>query len=165
MATEKNNSNSLLKQAMRPLNRPSHIALGIALGMLVGVIPKFSILPWVFGLFAMLLPVNLLAFLLTAIAVSFFGASLDPYFHRLGYWLLTDTQTQTFWQALTQWRFFVWLQMHNTVVTGSTAAGLIALVPVYIVTRVITAMLAPAARRLALHPISRWLLSSPELAH
>ena len=165
MTTAKNNSKRLLKQAMRPLNRPKHIALGVALGVLVGVVPKFSILPWVFGLFALLLPVNLLAFFLTAIAVSFFGVALDPYFHRLGYWLLTDAQTQTFWKELTQWRYFVWLQMNNTVVTGSTAAGLLALIPVYVFTRFITAITAPIMRRLAHHPVSRWLLSSPELAH
>jgi uncharacterized protein (TIGR03546 family) len=135
--------NGLLRRAFQPLNSPSSIALAIMIGILVGVIPKFSLLPWVIGIVAMLLPLNLVAFVLTVAVFSFVGPMLDPWFHKVGYMVLTDPSLKGIWESMAQSETFVWWQLNNTVVTGSLVASLIALLPGYFICKAVVVAVKP----------------------
>ncbi len=117
------------------------------MGIVVGVVPKFSILPWVIGIFAMLLPLNLVAFFISIVVFSFAGPLLDPWFHQVGYSVLTDPSLRDFWESLAQSEAFVWLQLDNTVVTGSVVAWLVAFLPGYFVCKALVLIIRPTWNR------------------
>jgi len=142
------NSTGLLRRAFQPLNSPSNIALAIMMGIVVGVIPKFSLLPWVIGVIAMLLPLNLVAFIVTVAVFSFAGPLLDPWFHQIGYTVLTDPMLQEFWESMAQSETFVWLQLNNTVVTGSVFTWLVVLLPGYFICKVLVFAFGPTWNRM-----------------
>lgn len=118
------------------------------MGIVVGVIPKFSVLPWVIGIIAMLLPLNLVAFVITAAVFSFAGPLLDPWFHEIGYTVLTDPSQRGFWESMAQSETFIWLQLNNTVVTGSFVAWLVALLPGYFICKVLVLAIRPFWNRI-----------------
>lgn len=118
------------------------------MGIVVGVIPKFSVLPWVIGIIAMLLPLNLVAFVVTATVLSFAGPLLDPWFHEIGYTVLTDPSQRGFWESMAQSEAFIWLQLNNTVVTGSFVAWLVALLPGYFICKALVLAIRPFWNRI-----------------
>ena len=147
MCIRDRNRNGLLRRAFQPLNSPSSIALAIMMGIVVGVIPKFSLLPWVIGIIAMLLPLNLVALVVTVAVFSFAGPLLDPWFHEIGYTVLTDPSLEGFWESMAQSETFIWLQLNNTVVTGSLVAWLVALLPGYFICKAIVLAIKPVWNR------------------
>ncbi len=148
MATKEHSSQSLLKRAFQPLNSPGSMALAIVMGILVGALPKFSVLPWVVGAVAMLLPLNLVTFILTVAVCTFAAALLDPWFHQVGYFLLTEPSLQGTWRYLAQTEAFVWLQLNNTVVVGCLLVWGMAALPMYFVFKSIVSILQPGVRRM-----------------
>lgn len=118
------------------------------MGIVVGVIPKFSLLPWVIGIIAMLLPLNLVALVVTFGVLSFAGPLLDPWFHEIGYTVLTDPSLKGFWESMAQSDTFIWLQLNNTVVTGSLVASLVALLPGYFICKSFVVAIKPVWNRI-----------------
>ena len=117
------------------------------LGIVVGMIPKFSLLPWVIGIIAMLLPLNLVTLVITVVVCSLAGPLLDPLFHEIGYSVLTDPSLQRFWESMAQSDSFVWFQLNNTVVTGSLVASLVALLPGYFICKALVVAIKPVWNR------------------
>ncbi len=103
------------------------------MGVVIGVLPKFSIVPWVIGLVAMLLPLNLVTLILTVVICSFVGPLLDPLLHQVGYQVLTEPSLQGFWKSMALSDTFIWLQLNNTVVAGSVVVWLATLLPGFFV--------------------------------
>lgn len=132
-----------LRGALAPLNQPRHYALGIVVGLLIGVVPKFSIIPWVALLVGMLLPTNLSAMIVSAVAFTFLGPLFDAQSHRLGAYLLTDESLTSFWLSVLSYRYSIWLQLHNSVVLGSTVIALAAMLPLYLFSKQASAFLKP----------------------
>ncbi len=96
----------------------------------------------------MLLPVNLVALVVTVIVFSFAGPLLDPLFHQIGYSVLTDSALRGFWESTARSETFVWLQLDNTVVTGSVVAWLIALLPGYFICKALVLLIRPTWNRI-----------------
>ena len=132
-----------LRGALKPLNQPRHYALGIVVGMLIGVVPKFSIIPWVALLVGMLLPTNLSAMILAAVAFTFLGPLFDSQSHRLGAYLLTDESLTSFWHSLFSHKYSNWLQLNNSVVLGSTLIAAAAILPLYFIAKRVSFYLKP----------------------
>lgn len=137
----------LYRRAFQPLNAPRHIALGVALGAVVGVIPKFSVIPWVLGVCALLLPVNLISFVGFAVLGSLVGHVFDPWFHEVGHRTLVDPVLQDFWQWIVTTDFFAWSKLNNTVVAGSSVLGLALVLPGYFVLRSLITAVFPLLNR------------------
>jgi len=151
-----------LRGALQPLNQPRHYALGIVVGMVVGLVPKFSIIPWAVLLLGMLLPTNLLAMIIAAIVFSFLGPLLDGQSHRLGAALLTDESLSSFWHSLLSLRYSNWLQLHNSVVLGSTIISAIAMLPLYFVSKRASQYLKPIFTKYVLsNSVADWIRGYP----
>lgn len=151
-----------LRGALVPLNQPRHYALGIVVGMLVGLVPKFSIIPWVALLVGTLLPTNLLAIILAAIVFSFLGPALDAQSHRLGAVLLTDQSLTSFWSSLLSHKYASWLQLHNSVVLGSTLFAGVAMLPLYFVSKRACFYLSPIFTKYVLsNSVADWIRGYP----
>jgi uncharacterized protein (TIGR03546 family) len=122
---------------------PRQMALGFALGVLVGLVPKGNLLA--IGLMMLLcsLRVNLGVGLATVFATSWVGVLLDPVSHRVGGFLLKHASLQPLWETMSDTALLPWTDFNNTVVLGSFMLGLGAFVPLYFVSRPIFGLLTP----------------------
>ena len=111
---------------------PGQISLGFALGMIPGLTPVSS--PHnLLVLFALLfLRVNLSAATLSWVFFSALGFALDPFFHRIGIFLLTGVNPlQVFWTTLYNVPLVPYTRFNNSVVLGSLMVSILSFYPVY----------------------------------
>ena len=120
-----------LASALRDLNSPRRIAWGVALGMLVGLVPKDNLTAAALGIVLLTFRINLAAGTCTALVCACLGAYSDPVTDRLGYAVLTAPELMPFWNWLFQLPLAAWSGLNNTVVMGNLALGLWLLYPVY----------------------------------
>lgn len=119
-------------KVMRAGASPAQIAGGFALGALIGFMPFFSLQSAVIFCLLFLLNVNLSAATLAIFVFSFGAFLLDPFFHDLGFYLLTGMQAlQGVWTKLYNMPVAPLTRFNNTVVMGSFAGGLVLLAPIY----------------------------------
>jgi uncharacterized protein (TIGR03546 family) len=116
-------------------NTAKQVAWGIALGVLIGFVPKGNLLA--IGLAAILfsLRVNLLSALVTMAACSAVGMLLDPFFDHMGRTILTIIPLQGLFARIYQWPFVPWTAFNNTVVMGAFFVGILQLYPTYRIAR------------------------------
>jgi uncharacterized protein (TIGR03546 family) len=111
---------------------PGQISLAIALGMVAGFMPLFSLPVVIAWLLVCLLRINLATFLL--VTPLFAGAAylLDPLFHRVGLAFLSAPWLESLWTAMYNSTFWRLQNFNNSVVMGSFVTALILIVPCYL---------------------------------
>lgn len=119
-------------KALVAQDSPDQLAMGLALGVMVGFIPKGTLFAQL-GLMAIcLFRVNLAAGVAAAALVSPFAHLADPAFHLLGNILLTQTPPLVpLWTKLYNTPLGAWSGFNNTVALGATLLGLLAFYPLY----------------------------------
>jgi len=120
--------------ALRDLNSPRRIAWGVALGMVVGLVPKHNLTAAALGMLLLTVRINLAAGTVTALVCACLAAFCDPFTDRLGFALLTSPSLTPFWNWFFQWPATAWTGLNNTIVIGSLALGLWLFYPVYFLT-------------------------------
>lgn len=122
---------------------PQQMALGLALGVLVGLIPKGNLLA--IGLMVLLcgLRVNLGIGLAAVFAMSWVGILLDPISHRVGGLLLKHESLRPLWTTMYDTIVLPWTDFNNTVVLGSFVLGAGAFLPLYFLSRPIFGLVTP----------------------
>ena len=140
----------LLLAAIRGSDSPQQIAFGVALGLVIGLIPKDSLFAYLFCLFVFATSVNLLAASLSTLFFSWLGSFLDPISHQIGLFVLSLESLESTWIWLYQQPIIPWTRFNNTVVLGSLVVGLILLFPVYLSAKIIYLKCAPG--------VSRWFI-------
>ena len=113
--------------------KPHHIALAVALGVMLGLIPKANLLAFVLVAALFLLRCNLGFGILAAALVSLTTTKLDAKVDLLGTQLLAKASVIDLEATLFQYPLFAWTALNNTLVLGSLVAGLVAFLPVYLV--------------------------------
>jgi uncharacterized protein (TIGR03546 family) len=118
-------------QALLAHDASNQLALGFALGMVLGLMPKGNLIA--VSLFVLLfsLRVNKGVSLLAAFAFSWFGPALDPFADKIGAYILSAGPLQTTYAALFQLPLGPWFDFNNTVVVGTLVIGLWAFYPTY----------------------------------
>lgn len=137
-----------LWKALTADSSPRQIAWGIALGMLVGIIPKGNLTAWLFGFLLLATRVNLGVGMLTAMAVTAASPLIDPLTHAFGLRLLSLEFVRS---CLIRWHdapFIPWLRLNNTVVVGSTTLGLILLYPLQHIAERVASSVIPRLQRI-----------------
>jgi uncharacterized protein (TIGR03546 family) len=132
-----------LKQAILGRREPHQLAWGLALGLLLGVVPHGNLIALAILLTILSLRVNHGIVAVTAVLTSFVASRLDSQTHAIGNYLLTHPNSAPLFGAAWQLPIVPWTAINNTVVTGSLAVGLAALIPVYLVAYPIFHWLAP----------------------
>ncbi|AIW88452.1 MULTISPECIES: TIGR03546 family protein [unclassified Treponema] len=145
---------SYIVKLLKSLNTNSHpgeIAHAVAIGMLLGFMPKDNVLWYLLFVFFLFVRVNRGAFLLTVLVASLFARFFDPLFDSLGYAVLTFSSLKPVYAALLDIPFVAFTKFNNTIVAGSIVFSLILYIPVYIVIRIFAkswrTYLAPALAR------------------
>ncbi|MEM9943792.1 MAG: DUF2062 domain-containing protein [Planctomycetota bacterium] len=128
----------LFLASLRGFDTSRQIAFGIALGMLIGLVPKTSAIPYAIFLITLLSNANLLGAGVTGLLTSIVSPAFDSITHWIGIRVLTYDPTE-FWLAkLMQLDGTAWLQIENTVVTGSVVFGIALFIPVYWIAKTVT---------------------------
>ncbi len=111
---------------------PRQIGAGIALGFLIGLMPKATLTAQLLIVLLMATRVNIPMALLSAVAVSLLNPLLDRLTDPIGYALLTSEALRPLWTKLYNIPVLPWTGFNNTVVPGGLALGAVLLAPVYL---------------------------------
>ena len=122
---------------------PGQMALGLALGVLVGLVPKGNLLAIGLMMLMCSLRVNLGVGLATVFATSWIGVLLDPISHRIGEFLLKNESLRPLWEEMYDTMLLPWTDFNNTVVLGSFSMGAAAFVPLYFLSKPVFGVLTP----------------------
>ena len=122
---------------------PSQMAMGFALGVLVGLVPKGNLLAIGLMMLMCSLRVNLGVGLATVFATSWIGVLLDPISHRIGEFLLKNESLRPLWEEMYDTMLLPWTDFNNTVVLGSFSMGAAAFVPLYFLSKPVFGVLTP----------------------
>ncbi len=128
----------IISKIFRILNAeatPRQIAGGVALGMIIGLTPTFSLHNVVVVFLIMVIRVNLTAAILSMFAFDLVGFALDPLSDWLGYSILISTTLRPVWVEAYNASVIPFTHFNNTVVMGSVVISLILLYPVFLSTQ------------------------------
>ncbi|MEN1681258.1 MAG: TIGR03546 family protein [Planctomycetota bacterium] len=135
------------------------IAAGVALGMMLGLVPKGNLIALALGVLLCALRVNKTAGVMAAAAFSAVSVALDTFTHRLGAHLLKVESLQGFYAWLYDQPLGPWIGFNNTVVLGSLVLGVYLAYPCYVAAESLLARIqAPIAAWIKRFKLARWLL-------
>ena len=132
--------------------KPHQIALAVALGVMLGLMPKANLIAVVLVLVLFLTRCNLGFGILAAALVSLAMSRLDPFADALGIRLLAEASVIDLEATLIQYPLFAWTAMNNTMVLGCFVLGVIAFLPVYLLVFVACWMILPRKKADSLPP-------------
>lgn len=122
----------LIRKALRGRSEsPRRLAAAVALGVLLGLIPKGNLIAAALTVVILGSTANAGAAFLTATVVSFAALLVDPLSHRVGLSILTHDWLYPFWHALYQLPVVPWTNFDHTVVFGGSIVGLLLFYPAY----------------------------------
>lgn len=114
---------------------PRQIAMGVALGMVIGLVPKGNLMCVLLCLGALSMRVNLGAAMISAVTFSILSPMADPLTHRIGLKLLTWDFLKPAMDLLYDLPLVPWTAFNNTVVLGSLTLGVALFLPTYWVSK------------------------------
>jgi uncharacterized protein (TIGR03546 family) len=118
-------------QTFTRADSPRWVALGAALGMWIGLLPKGNLCVVVLSVVLLASRANLLAAGVSTAVFSWVGTWTDRVAHRIGLALLTPAWLKPLWVQLFDLPLVPWTRLNNTVVLGSLVLGLVLFYPVY----------------------------------
>jgi len=119
-----------LLAALNSETEPTQISLGIALGMVMGLTPLWSLHNVAVLALALVLRTNLSSFLVSFALFSGVAYALDPLFHRLGLAALTTPGLESLWTSLYGSTFWRLARFNHSIVMGSVLVCAVVFVPV-----------------------------------
>lgn len=125
----------ILVRALLTQSTPSQMSLGLAMGVLLGLVPKGNLLAVALGMLLAALRVNLGVAAAGALVCSVLATRFDSVFDRIGAAVLSQPDLQSFWTRLFNMPVLPWTDFNNTVVMGSFLTGLVLIWPVHRVSR------------------------------
>jgi uncharacterized protein (TIGR03546 family) len=126
---------SLIRQFIKGLTAettPGQIGAGIALGFLIGLMPKATLTAQLLIVVMMASKVNLPMAVFAVAIVSLLNPFIDKVTDPIGYALLTAEGLRPLWTKLYNTPVFPWTGFNNTVVPGGLVFGAAMLAPVYL---------------------------------
>ena len=120
-----------LVQGIATSDTPRQLALGLALGMVIGLVPKGNLTALVLSTILIATRVNLATGMLGVFVFSLLSGWTDPLANRLGHSLLSIGPLQPVYAYLFDLPLAAWTSLDNTVVFGSLVLGIWLFWPVY----------------------------------
>ena len=141
----------LLLKALVIESTPRQMSLGLAFGVLVGLVPKGNLLAIVLGICLAATRVNLAIATFAIVFCTFTSGLGDSLFNEIGEFVLSMPMLQSLWIELSSLPFIPWTDFNNTIVMGSFVVGLALIWPVHRLSQPVfekySARLAQYARR------------------
>lgn len=114
-------------------SKPGQISLAFCFAMIAGFTPFLSLHNIFILLLVLVLRVNLSAFILGWVVFSGISYALDPFFHLIGYKVLTIKSLHGLWTSLYNISLFRIERFYNSIVIGSLLISCILFLPVYFI--------------------------------
>lgn len=125
----------LLFKALVIESTPTQMSYGLALGVLLGVVPKGNLLAVVLGFWIAATRVNLAITACAAVAATFASSWFDTPFDQIGGYVLNQPALREFWDAVYDTPMMPWTDFNNSIVMGSFICGVLLIWPVHRVSR------------------------------
>ncbi|OGS13356.1 MAG: hypothetical protein A2234_09315 [Elusimicrobia bacterium RIFOXYA2_FULL_58_8] len=128
----------LIRQFIKGLTtetEPPQIAAGVALGFLIGLLPKATLTVQLLLVLVLALRVNFPITLLAILATMTANPLLDRITDPLGYAILSAPALAALWTSLYNMPVTPWTGFNNTVMAGGIVLGLLMFTPIYFVSR------------------------------
>jgi len=103
----------------------------VAVGMVIGLLPKENLLAVFFALVLVLIPGRMILGIASIVGFTLLSIPLDPVADRIGIRLLDNPAIQTLGSTLYTFPLGAWTMLNNTVVLGHLFIGLVLFFPVY----------------------------------
>lgn len=117
---------------LRSQGTPNQIAMGFVLGMMMALIPFWTIQHLLILMVLIVFNLNIGSFLLSFLIFKTIAYIFDPVFHSTGYWLLVEQQgLHSFWVWLYNLPLLPYTYYNNTVSLGGILFSIILSVPVF----------------------------------
>ncbi len=116
--------------------KPSQLAGGFILGMIIGLTPVMSLHNLLIVVLILVLKVNIGMAILSFAVFSGVAYLADPAFHAFGVWMLENESLKGFWTSIYDNEWLAMTRFYNTVVLGSFVAAVILCVPMFPLTMV-----------------------------
>ena len=113
--------------------KPTQIAWGIAIGIILGLIPKDNLVAFSLVVFLACLRVNQLAACVTAVSISLISGWMSTMTIYVGTLLLDQPAVTSGISYLYRFPVLPWTCLENTLVLGGIAVGLASLLPSYVI--------------------------------
>ncbi len=126
---------------------PRQWAGGVALGMMIGLVPKGNLVAFALGTTLLMVRVNLGAGLTTALCLSAVRPWVLALTHAIGLRLLTLPWAYHFVAWLYRWPVVPWSDLNQTTVVGGFALGVSLFYPVFHITERTILFCTPAVSR------------------
>ena len=126
---------TMIARLLKVLNsetEPGQISLALCFAMIAGLTPLFSLHNLFILLIVLIIRVNISSFILGLIFFSGIAYLLDPFFHLIGFEVLTVKSLETLWTSLYNITFFRLEKLNNSVVMGSLLFSFILFIPTFI---------------------------------
>ncbi len=121
----------ILAKALTTDSTPRQMALGFAMGLSIGLVPKGNLTAVVLMMLLCATRVNLAVGMLSALLFSWVGVVTDPVTHWIGHALLAAESLRPLWTYLYDLPVVPWTSFNNTIVLGSLLLGLALFYPSY----------------------------------
>lgn len=125
----------LVREVLLHPATPRSIALAVAIGLLVGLLPKSNLLVVGLVTWMFVARTHLLAGLSMALVTTACAGNFDPLLHRVGTSILTWSPVQDVFRRLLELPVVPWTGLNNTVVMGGLVVGGLLFVPTYFLAR------------------------------
>ena len=123
-----------VRKAIAGRRHPGQLAWAVAFGLLLGIVPHGNLLAIAILVIVLSLKLNHAMAMLTAVGASFLAVKLDPASHAVGEYLFAQPKFAEFATKAWAMPMMPWTDLNNTIVLGSLTIGLVALIPVFMIT-------------------------------
>ncbi|URA11284.1 TIGR03546 family protein [Thermospira aquatica] len=120
-------------KALNSNQHPLEIAEGIGFGILLALIPSNNLLWWMVFLISFFLTIHQGMMIVVMAIGKLFMPFVDPMLDTLGYALLTVSALEDFYDSFFNMPLVPLLKLHNTVVMGGFALGVLLYFPILFV--------------------------------
>jgi uncharacterized protein (TIGR03546 family) len=148
----------MVAQALTANDSPRQTGWGFAIGMMVGLLPKGTLVAMGLAMLLCSLRVNRSAGLLAIGVFSYVGWGLDDFAHRVGAIVLTWDAARPTFTTLYNMPLGPWIGYNNTVVMGQLLIGLYLFYPAYRLANLTGRYVRPRMTQwLMRYKVIRWL--------
>ncbi len=119
-------------RAASTYRHPKAMALGMAIGLSLGLMPKDNLFALLLCVSLFWIRANILLAAATMCMVAMFATWLDPYMEPVGIYLLESELLHPVWNMVSTLPLVAWFRWNNTIVLSSIIVGGISFLPTYI---------------------------------
>ena len=149
-------------KSINGIDSPKKLAMGMAIGCMIGFLPKDNLMFVGLLVFLIMSGANLVTGALAGLVTSVFSGAIQPLAHSLGNQVLSLEFVVVPLAKFLQFPVAPWTRLDNTVVSGSLTIGILAFVPVYLASLIVFKKYRDSIQRMFIESrLVAWVIGYP----